>query len=167
MEMEFICPSLNFLGLSRSNWNIGTHIFTCEKGQQGWAGNALFFELDPYSNYLVEAESFIDILDNDLAKTISRTAELFVIYQTSWTLWLHQNSCIYQDKPLRFAPQINADLAIAHLDATCKYSSSHKKKRWMSQAITLIIPCSRHQNVKWIEVDRPTSPNLTSPPAID
>lgn len=51
----------------------------------------------------------------------------------------------WSTRDLTLGPQINADLAIAHLDATCKYTSSHKNKRRMSQVASLIIPSNQDQ----------------------
>lgn len=87
----------------------------------------MYFESDPYSYDLTESESFINTLDSGLAKNPSGTARMLVIYQTAWTLWLHQNSRAFQNKPLRFAPQINDELAIARLEDAFQYSSSHKR----------------------------------------
>lgn len=120
------------------------HIFFhCFNAQRGWAGNALFFEPDPYSSYLVDTNSFINILDSALDKTTKGIGRIYVIYQTAWTLWLHHNIKVYQNRPLRFAPQINAELAKAYLEVDLQYMTLHKKRRRMSQAVTYIVPYSR------------------------
>lgn len=64
--------------------------FACIKEQREWAGNALYFEVDPYAGYLTGTFSFIDILNSGLEKPPIGMARLFVIYQISWTLWLHR-----------------------------------------------------------------------------
>lgn len=77
------------------------HIFfNYFKAQCGWDENALFFKADPYSTYLVDTNSFIDILDSALAKTTLGTARIYVVYHTVWTLCLHKNNRVYQDRPL-------------------------------------------------------------------
>lgn len=63
------------------------HIFfDCFKAQRGWVGNVLLFEPDPYASYLIGKNSFINILDSALEKTSMGTAQLYVVYQTAWTL---------------------------------------------------------------------------------
>lgn len=84
--------------------------------------------------------SFIDILDSALTKSVLGTTKIYVIYQTAWTLWLHRNNRVYQNRPLRFAPQINAEMARAYLEGASQYTASHKKRRRMTQAMAFIIP---------------------------
>lgn len=73
------------------------------------------------------------------------TTRIYAVYQTTWTLWLHRNSQVYQNRPLRFAPRINVDLAKAHLKAATQYTVSQKKKRQMTHAVALIVPYSRER----------------------
>lgn len=117
------------------------HIFySCLKAQRGWAGNALNFESNPYESFLVDTSSFLDILDNGLSRTPTGISRLFVIFQTCWSLWLHKNNHVYQHRSPCFAPRINAEQVVAHLDATSRYTSSHKKRMRMQQAYALITP---------------------------
>lgn len=72
------------------------HIFfTSSKAQRGWAGDALYFELNPCNSYMVRTHLFIDILDSRLEKLPKSNAQLYVIYQTDWMLWLHTNIRVY------------------------------------------------------------------------
>lgn len=89
--------------------------------------------------------SFIDILDSALVKTTLGTTRIYVVYYRTWTLWLHRNNRVYQDRLLRFAPCINADLAIAHLEVVAQYTTFHKKYKRMHQAMALIVPHPRVQ----------------------
>lgn len=115
--------------------------FACIKAQRGWSGNILYFEEDPYVSYLVGTSSFINILDSCLEKSPTRMVRLFVIYQTAWTLWLHNKE--YQHCQPRFAPWINVELSIAHLVLVYKYTTSHKCRRQMKYMVILITPSTR------------------------
>lgn len=76
------------------------------------------------------------------------TTKIYVVYQITWTLWLHRNSHVYQNHPLGFAPRINAILAKAHLEVATQYTTSHKKMQWMIQAVSFIVPHSSKQMMK-------------------
>lgn len=110
------------------------------KANRGLAGNAIYFESDPYSSYLVNIPSFIDILDSSLSKTPIGTTRIFVVYQMCWTLWLHKNNWIYQHKSLLFSPCIKSEISIEHLKVFRKYSTSYKKRRQLQRVIFLVIP---------------------------
>lgn len=86
------------------------------------------------------ATSFIGILDNSLRKTPHKTAALFVIHQTYWSLWNQKNGRQYNDKYLRFLPKVNTDRAKEHLEAALRYNTSLIMKRRLRRVAILITP---------------------------
>lgn len=55
------------------------------------------------------------------------------------------------------APRINADQAIEHIEAARKYSISHKKRRRLQRAISLIIP---HRQRLELDTDRESTERI-------
>lgn len=105
--------------------------FACTHALRAWASNVLYYKEFSTDNNIQRTNSLISNLDLGLVRTTRGTTFLFVLYQTCWSLWLIRNDRVFNQKVNRFSPRVNADPALAHLEATSRYALSHKKRRRM------------------------------------
>lgn len=127
-----LCPST-----PESNDHI---FFGCFKAQRGWVATTIFYKPHSKDNSLVESQSFIDILDGALQKTLVGTARLYVIYHTYWELWNQRNDRVYNHKHPIFSARATTELTKEHIAAATKYSLSYKKRQRLKKATKYILP---------------------------
>jgi hypothetical protein len=116
-----------------------THLFfTCPYAQEVWQHTARFYGAPLHNNLVSSSQSFIELLDQCLGSKAVDTARILILYETVYMIWQKCNKQLFQGTPRTIATHQTANLVKLHALAILNYTTSLKKKKWMSSALQFI-----------------------------